>query len=226
MKESARAAQAWADYLAMGPGRSLDELCRRYSNATIPTPTKRVKTLKDWSVAFGWQDRLRAISEQEARLVSERESQARAELQSSGIANRQNRIDALNDRWLKMQQVITERANDPLVQNVPGGTTGLIVPKPMLVKVYDAGGEESDTLHPTKESEMSYEYAVDTGLLKEMRETEKQAAQEMGQWSEKRELTGKDGGPIEITDAREQLITRIAAITERIRPVGSPVETQ
>jgi hypothetical protein len=39
------------------------------------------------------------------------------------------------------------------------------------------------------------EYQVDTGLLKELREHEKQAAQELGQWSEKARV---EQGPIEV----------------------------
>jgi hypothetical protein len=39
------------------------------------------------------------------------------------------------------------------------------------------------------------EYEVDTGLLKELREHEKQAAQELGQWSEKSNV---EQGPIEV----------------------------
>src|ERR1017187_5622963 len=53
---------------------------------------------------------------------------------------------------------------------VPGGTTGL------LVKDYK--GKDADTLV----------YKVDTGLLAELRNHEKQAAEELGQWSEKRKL--------------------------------------
>jgi hypothetical protein len=39
------------------------------------------------------------------------------------------------------------------------------------------------------------EYEVDTGLLKELREHEKQAAQELGQWSDKARA---EQGPIDV----------------------------
>jgi hypothetical protein len=39
------------------------------------------------------------------------------------------------------------------------------------------------------------EYEVDTGLLKELREHEKQAAQELGQWSDKARV---EQGPIDV----------------------------
>jgi hypothetical protein len=57
--------------------------------------------------------------------------------------------------------------------DVPGGTTGL------LVKDYK--GKDAD--QPV--------YKVDTRLLAELRAHEKQAAEELGQWSEKQELTGE-----------------------------------
>jgi len=81
-----------------------------------------------------------------------------AELEQEGIANRQNRINAANERWHLMQQVIAERAADPTM-TAPGSGTG---------------------------------------LLAELRAHEVQAARELGQLVDKRELTGKDGGAIEV----------------------------
>lgn len=87
-----------------------------------------------------------------------------------GIANKQQRVLALHDRWQRMRRVMAARANDPAVANVPGGTTGTIVKQ-----IKNVGGCPVE------------EYAVDVGLMKELRETEKQAAQELGQWVEKSE---------------------------------------
>jgi len=47
--------------------------------------------------------------------------------------------------------------------------------------------------------EVVHIYAVDGTLLREIREIEKQAAQELGQWSEKHEHTGPDGGALILT---------------------------
>lgn len=121
---------------------------------------------------------------------------ARAAVEAEGIANRQNRVAAYNDRWRRLQQVITERAADPALATIPGGVTGLIVATPMLVKVYNAfvaaDGEESDVLSIVpKTSQLVYEYAVDTGLLKALLDLEKQAAQDLGQWTEKQEHSGE-----------------------------------
>lgn len=100
-----------------------------------------------------------------------------------GIASRRRRVEALNKRWAALQQVIEERSEDESMANVPGGDTG------HLVRQYKGLGS-GDNFRVVEE------YAVDTGLLRELREHEKQAAQELGQWKETHELTGKDGGPL------------------------------
>ena len=93
------------------------------------------------------------------------------------IANRNRRVRWLNDRVERMHSVIRDRAADPLMQDVPGGKTGLMV---RTMKGVGAGPA----------AQVVEEYAVDTGLLKELREHEKQAAQELGQWVEKKEVEG------------------------------------
>ena len=85
-----------------------------------------------------------------------------------GIANCRERMICLNELWNRLQRVVSERAKAPDMQNVPGGRTGLLVRR-----VRSIGGDETVD-----------EYAVDTGLLQELREYAKQAAQEMGQWVE------------------------------------------
>ncbi len=107
-------------------------------------------------------------------------------VQRRAIARRARRVRTLEDRWRAMQRVIVERAADPAMQNVPGGTTGL------LVRYYKGLGSGDNF-------QVVEEYRVDTALLKELREHEKQAAQELGQWAEKHELTGAEGKPLIIT---------------------------
>lgn len=103
----------------------------------------------------------------------------KAKVLQKGIAARERRIDALNHRHKLMLQVIAERAVSPDLQEVAGGKTGLIVKQ-----VKPSGGNYFE------------EFAVDTGLLRELRAHEQQTAQELGQWAEKRELTGANGGPL------------------------------
>ena len=109
-----------------------------------------------------------------------------------GIARRIDRARMLQDRQSLMLEVIAARAADPRMQGIPGGKTGLLV-----IRDSELGIEEAPD-GTKKPVEVPLRAAVDVALLREMREHEKQAAQELGQWTEKRELTGKDGAALPI----------------------------
>ncbi len=141
----------------------------------------------------------------------------RVAIKAEGIANKQNRIDRLNADWLRLQQVIAERAADPTMADVPGGTTGL------LVRTVKALGHGAD-------ARIVEEYAVDTGLLRELRAHEEQAAKELGQWTEKRELTGKDGGAIVVRSEPDlsaltvEELRELERLTQRALGPAAPLE--
>lgn len=119
--------------------------------------------------------------------------EVRAAVRASGIAVIENRVAHLADRHRRMQRVIRERAADESFKDVPGGGTGL------LLRTYKKVGSGED-------SQLVPEYAVDTALLKEMRETEKQVAIELGQWQEKQEVTQRGSVNIRtITAVQPQL---------------------
>ena len=98
-----------------------------------------------------------------------RVAQLQAELSAGTIAleisSRNARVQALQDRWDRMRQVIDQRAASDDFAKVPGGTTGLLCRD---LRCTDA---------PV--------YKVDTGLLAELRAHELQAAQELSQWQTK-----------------------------------------
>ena len=119
------------------------------------------QTIWNWKQTESFQRRIDYYAEEVRRAV-----------RSRGIGVLEHRVRRLDTDWKRMQQVISERAADPEMANVPGGTTGLMVRKHKMI-----GSGENAT--------MVSEYEVDTGLLKELREHEKQAAQELGQWTEK-----------------------------------------
>jgi DNA-binding protein H-NS len=104
--------------------------------------------------------------------VDEHVEEYRALVRRRGIAQLERRVDALNTRWNLMHRVIAERAVAPIMQGVPGGETGL------MVRTVKGVGKGDDF-------QLIDLYEVDVGLLKELREHEKQAAQELGQWTEK-----------------------------------------
>jgi hypothetical protein len=112
-----------------------------------------------------------------------------------------NRVAAQNDRWQRMQRLIDAAAEDPDLADIPGGDTGMLVRTAKLVKVYGSipsSGGEAESLQSAKREVLLYEYVRDTSISAEMRALEKQAAQELGQWTEKQEVTGKDGKPIAV----------------------------
>jgi len=96
----------------------------------------------------------------------------RAVIRSRGLAIIENRVGYLQDRHNRMTRLIEARAASPQMQDVAGGDTGLLVHNVKSI----GSGENAERVDL---------YEVDTGLLKELREHEKQAAQELGQWMEK-----------------------------------------
>lgn len=131
-------------------------------------------------------ERWKQIPEFMAEVAAFAADLAAAEL-VGGIADRQRRVTTLDRRHQLVEQVLEERAADPSMRKVPGGTTGVVVRTYKMIGMGKAAREVE-------------EYAVDVATLRELRDIEKQAAQELGQWTEKRELTGKDGGPITVIE--------------------------
>lgn len=132
------------------------------------------RTLARWKDAPEFQEKVR-----------EHAAALEAAILQRGIAMRANRVRALDDRWRRMQQVIEERGNDPSMRSVPGGKTGLLCHDIKVV----GGGDSAERVDL---------YEVDTGLLKELREHEKQAAIELGQWDRDSEDAGDTAGPLTV----------------------------
>jgi hypothetical protein len=97
-----------------------------------------------------------------------------------GIANRAERVRAMNDRWNRYRSIISERAASDEMQEIPGGKSGMLVHDVKMVGSRD-GAERADI------------YSFDTGLAQSILALEKQAAQEVGQWVEKVAPTTPDG---------------------------------
>lgn len=147
-----------------------------------------------------------------AARVEVRVQEIGAEVRRIGIADQSRRLAALNDRWNRMRRVLESRADDPTMQGIPGGSTGL------LVRTTKGIGKGADF-------QVIEEYAVDTGLLAELRATEKQAAQELGQWTEKKEVSGPGGKPISLEVLSADELDALETLTVRLveaRPGDGP----
>jgi len=96
---------------------------------------------------------------------------------NEGLARRAVRVREKMARRSLLKQIIAERGADISMQDVPGGKTGL------LIREYRG------------QSELPV-YKLDATLLKELRDLEREIAIELGQWTEKKELTGAGGEPL------------------------------
>lgn len=98
----------------------------------------------------------------------------RDELLKIGVADKAERVSALQDRHARLQRVIEERAeaaaSDPEARATPGALSGLMVRQ---VRVTGSG----------RSAERVDEWVVDTALLREMRSIEEHISRELGQWS-------------------------------------------
>ena len=124
-------------------------------------------------------------------------------MSASGVRNPQSRVTALEDRWHRMRQIIIERSQDPELASVPGGKTGLVV---MTFKQLGSG----------KDASVVREYRVDTELLRELRAHEQQAAEELGQWTTRKETYNSSinvslSDPAALSDAIKQQLASLPA---------------
>lgn len=141
---------------------------------------------------------------------------AQDELRAEGIAAKANRISDYAELRQRLWSVIEDRAKEYGDKGAPddvmgrfvlgsdgrviGGASGLVVKKLNVV----GGGRSAKVIE---------EHQLDTGLITQLLNVDKQAAQELGEWSEKRQITGPDEGPIEIKNAEsatERLLAWLA----------------
>jgi hypothetical protein len=123
--------------------------------------------------------------------IKTQKDKIREDLYGFQFANIAHRINRANQRLRQIGRLTDARAKEYADQ--PGGETGLIV------KDYKGSGDNLRTV-----------FAFDAAVIKEERELLKYMSQELGQWTEKTELSGK----LELTD--EEKRAKAEAILERI----------
>ena len=104
-------------------------------------------------------------------LVQQAQEAFRQKVLTTGIADRVKRVQRLDRDWKRMQNLMEARAVET-PHDVPGAGTGLVIRK------------ETETKHG-----VNIEYATDTGLLAALLAIEQQAAKELGQWTERQDVT-------------------------------------
>lgn len=93
-----------------------------------------------------------------------------------GLARLDKRQNAQFDRHDRMRALLEARATGT-VRDVPGSSTGLVVTRERSIGSGDS-------------QQVVVEHGFDAALMREFRELEKQIAQDAGQWTEKRQVTG------------------------------------
>ena len=146
-------------------------------------------------------------------------------LVSREISERQNRIDALQDRWERLRAVITARAADPELRKVPGGETGLLTITKYKAETYF--GTDPKTGEQVRMTRLVPEYAVDTGLLHETRAHEEQAARECGQWVERQDINLKaQVESVSVTLAQALTPAELRELREKVAAASSPKQIE
>lgn len=159
------------------------------------------------SAASNMGSRLAKLPEIRGRIAELRDLHSKKALTQAGIRNPQARISALEDIWHRMRQVIAERAEDPDMQSVPGGKTGVLV---MTYKTVGVG--------PT--AQIKKEYAFDRALVQELRDHSRQAAEELGQWTTRRE-NYSESVTLDISEVLKQSLATLTP-SERARFIDDP----
>jgi hypothetical protein len=129
-----------------------------------------------------------------------------------GLARRERRLQVLSDVHERVLTLIDERASDASMVSVPGGSTGLLVRNVKSV----GKGEGCQIVN---------EYTVDTSLLRELRAIEEQIAKELGQWTEKQELTtppSRSGEPqMDLSKLSIEELKIMRALEAKMHPPGT-----
>lgn len=196
-RENHRAIQACNDYLMMGPGRSLQKLLNRYQIAPETPPTKRIKTLKDWSAQYEWQARAAlydtAIQEQKITFA--------AEALQTGLASTYERVLALK----KLAGSLTAEIWEPGGKLVPGNVW----------------------LNDAKQiGKGSYAERIDlirfnAPLIEQYRGVLDDLARETGGRKQQFEHSGPGGGPIKTEDVGLTDEERLARISILLNKAGA-----
>lgn len=169
--ETPRAKEAFADYLALGPDRSLAKLAKAYQSRIGSVPTKQISTLREWSADFAWQDRIKDMATEQAAKLAEAETDEKLRVLQEGFALKHERIRALN------------RLAGTLLDELEGGRLWVTDVKQI------GGGDNAERVEVERfnNAELEQFRALLDDITKETGERVK---------LEKRELSGKDGGPI------------------------------
>ena len=140
------------------------------------------------------------------KLVDEHLADLLAEAKSVGIAKVQIRVQHLQRRHDGLMAIIKARSESPLMASAPGGSTGLLARD-----LKEVAGNEVEV------------FKLDAELLRELRDIEKQIAQEVGEWTERLE-TRDVSDPPDIARQFEEAM-KVRSLVDEFRKRQSPDAT-
>lgn len=126
-----------------------------------------------------------------AGLVGDQVGRLNAAMLRLPIAKKRERLKVLDTMHRKALGLIEARGDD-MQDETPGGGTGLLVRQVKQI----GSGKDAYTIE---------QYEADVPLMREIRALEEQAAKELGQWIDKREVSGE----IRTIEIREIRVPRL-----------------
>jgi phage terminase small subunit len=151
--------ETFARYVAQGKTKREAAILAGFSKKTASSQgthlSKRVKIAQ----------RIAYLQEQ----VADKAVESAAKLFELEITSKQDRVRRYAEIQERLWQIVEERSADPAMAKVPGGKSGFIVRQ---IKIIGTGANQR----------IVPEYVADTGLAREIRAINQQAAEELGQW--------------------------------------------
>lgn len=188
--ESGSAVVACNDWLRLGPGRKLTTLAQRYMETPEnPPPTRSLQTLRTWSKKYVWQDRAAEFDAAEERIKDATRQRVLAE----GLALDYERVTRLVRLAEDLEGQIYEELN--------GLRARLWLPDVKQI----GSGEFAERVDIVR---------FNAALIEQFRGTLDDIAKETGGRVKKSEITGRDGGPLEmrhVDDLSDDELAVIAA---------------
>ena len=132
------------------------------------------------STLYGWEQ-----DPEFKQIVGREIDDFRREQRRIGLATVEQRVAHKRHRHNLINRLISERADDPAMADVPGGKTGLLVRRIRRVESFGVGQDDPRSVEVS-------EYEYDPAPLKELDTLERETAIDLGQWQTKVEVSAVD----------------------------------
>lgn len=189
MRETPKALQAFADYLALGDKRSLEKLLESYQSRPMGGPTRQLSQLKKWSAQHGWQARIAAIAADAAEAARAVEAEHHRAIMTRRYALDHARVEKLDH----LADMLAEEMEDDDLRWLKEKKSIVVGREPVIVTGED--GQER-MIGSVPQYETFWVQRPNHRWVEQARGLFDDIAKETGGRIQKAELTGKNGGPL------------------------------